>query len=237
MRAAAVTVLVALTVAADVVGLLLDLQGVALMDAADAGTLSNADAVAFDSTYGSVGLLQAGIYLLSAIAVLAWLSRAVENVPPLTGQTPQRSPRGAIGWWFVPFANFVIPYQIVADTLRRLRTYDARPERLVLPWWGIWLAGNFLSTATLRLPQTTIDELRLVFAITALGELASAVAGVLLILIVRAVEQRSATRAATLGLDRLPQPAWPAFVTARHDAGSADPASGTAPDPTPEGRE
>lgn len=213
-RGTAVAALLAATVAADVAGLALDVTGIGLMNAAEVGTLTDADAAVFDSLYGLVALLQLGLFLASAVAVLAWLSRVVENVPPLTGVTPARSPRGAIGWWFVPFANLVIPYQVVRDTLRQLRTSDARPEGLVLAWWLIWIVGNGVSNATLRLPQDTIDELRTVFVVTAAGEAFAIVAGALLIVIVRAVEQRSATRAAALGLDRMPQPAWPAFASA-----------------------
>lgn len=191
------------------VATVLDWQGMQLMDAAAAGTLSEADAAAFDNTTALIGLIQLGIYVATVVGVLAWLSRVVENVPPLTGQTPRRSPREAIGWWFVPFANLVIPYRIVADSVRRLRVRDRAGEQLLLPWWVMWLVGGWLGNVLWRLPTETIDEIRTMFAVTMLSDAAMALAAVLLVLIVRTIELGADARARGLGLGRSPVPAWP----------------------------
>jgi hypothetical protein len=210
MRAGAAIALLAAAVGSDALGFVVDLQGLGLVDAAEAGTLSTADAAAFDGLNAGVGLVQLALYLASAVAVLAWLSRVVENVPPLTGRTPRRSPREAIGWWFVPFANFVVPYRIVSDAVRRLRTDGLdRTESLLLPWWALWLGGSLVGNVVVRLPTDTLDEIRTVFTLTALSDGANVVAGVLLVLIVRGVGRRSSLRARALGLDRDSRPAWP----------------------------
>jgi len=202
--------LLVVAVAADAVGTLLDLQGVGLVDAAEAGTLLEADALAFDDLYSTVALAQVALYLASAVGVLAWLSRVVENVPPLTGRTPRRSPRAAIGWWFVPFANYVVPYQITADAVRRLRLdRDDGTERLLLPWWILWVAASLVGSVLWRMPSDTLEALRLTFVLTAVSEGGNVVAGILLILIIRGTEGRSDARARALGLGRSAQPAWP----------------------------
>jgi hypothetical protein len=209
-RARVAITLLAAAVAADAAGTLLDLQGLGLMGAAAAGTLTEAAAIAFDDLNSTVALIQLALYIASAVGVLAWLSRVVENVPPLTAAVPRRSPRAAIGWWFVPFANYVVPFQIVADAVRRLRTNGMdRTERLLVPWWGLWLVASVLGSALWRLPNDTIDDLRVTFTITAVSDGANVAAGILLILIVRAVERFSDTRARTFGLGRSGQPAWP----------------------------
>lgn len=230
-RGRAAVAAVGATVIASAIAVLVDLYGVAIVAAAEDGTLTPDDAYAFDALTASVALVQVGLLLASAVTVLAWLSRVVENVPPLTGGTPRRSPRGAIGWWFVPFANFVVPYQVVSDAVRRLRTGDERAERLLLPWWAAWLALSVLGGVLFRLPQDTLDELRAGFILTAVLDALYVASGVLLVLIVRAVEWRAAVRAHTFGLDRLPQPAWPAFVTAP----SVDVAPGPPPSAPPAG--
>jgi hypothetical protein len=213
LRARVAITLLAAAVAADAAGTLLDLQGLSLMGAADAGTLTEAEAIAFDDLNSKVALIQLALYVASAVGVLAWLSRVVENVPPLTGAVPRRGPRAAIGWWFVPFANLVVPYQIVADAVRRLRTNDTDPtERLLVPWWGLWLVASVLGNVLWRLPNDTIDDLRVRFTITAVSDGANVAAGILLILIVRGVERSSHTRARTVGLGRSAQPAWPQDV-------------------------
>jgi hypothetical protein len=215
------------TAIASAIAVLVDLYGVAIVAAAEEGTLTLDDATAFDNLGASVALVQLGLLLASAVAVLAWLSRVVENVPPLTGGTPRRSPREAIGWWFVPFANFVVPYQVASDAARRLRTEDGRAERFLLPWWATWLALSVLGGVLFRLPQETLDELRVGFVLTAVLDALYVASGVLLVLVVRAVEWRAAVRAHTFGVDRLPQPAWPAFVTRASAVVPPDPA----PDP------
>ena len=202
--------LLAVAVAADAVGTLLDLQGVGLVDAAEAGTLLEADALAFDNLNATVALAQLVLYLASAVGVVAWLSRVVENVPPLTGRTPRRGPRAAIGWWFVPFANYVVPYQITADAVRRLRTdRDDGTERLLLPWWIVWVAASLVGGILWRLPSDTLDDLRLMFVLTAVSDGGNVVAGILLILVIRGTERRSDARARAVGLGRSAQPAWP----------------------------
>jgi hypothetical protein len=209
LRAWIAVILLAAIVAVDLLGVWVDLRGVMLMADAEAGTLTEATAVAFDDLHGAVGILQVVLLIASGVAVLAWLSRVVDNVPPLTGHTPQRGPRAAIGWWFVPVANLVVPYMIVSDTARRLRHSGDRTG-LVLPlWWTLWIASNVLSYLVARVPTDTIDQLRAVFGVFALGDLTDAVAGILLIVIVRRVETWSAVRASDLGVDRVAQPAWP----------------------------
>ena len=144
-----------------------------------------------------------GLYLVSivpaAIAVLAWLSRVVDNIPALTGTDPWVTPRWSIGLWFVPLANFVAPYRIVADAWRRLAIRPAeRGTELVIAWWILWfgggLVGQFLGrTAGPALTAAAFNS----FLTWATGTLiANAVAGFLLIWIIRTIERRSVARAA-----------------------------------------
>lgn len=212
-RGQAVVAAVGATVIASAIAVLVDLYGVAIVNGAEDGTLTLDDAYAFDALNGAVSLVQLGLLFASAATVLAWLSRVVENVPPLTGRTPWRSPRAAIGWWFVPFVSFVVPYQIASDAMRRLRTGDEGAERFLRPWWATWVTLNIMGGIIFQLPQVTLEELRVGFLLTAAFDALYVVSGLLLILIVRATEWRAAVRAHTFGLDRMPQPAWPAFVT------------------------
>jgi hypothetical protein len=212
-RGRAVVAAVGATVIASAVAVLVDLYGVVIVNGAEDGTLTVDDAYAFDALNGAVALVQLGLLFASAATVLAWLSRVVENVPPLTGSTPRRSPREAIGWWFVPFVSFVVPYQIASDAMRRLRTGDEGAERLLRPWWATWVTLNIMGGIIFQLPQDTLEELRVGFVLTAVFDGLYVASGLLLMLIVRAIEWRTAVRVHTFGLDRLPQPAWPAFVT------------------------
>jgi len=171
-----------------------------LVDDVVSGAASTLDADRFDATTSQI----AGTYVLAlivaAIAYVAWLSRAVEDAPALGAGTPPHSPRGAIGWWFVPFASFVVPFQIVADLHDRLATatdHDrARP--LLLAWWLTWLGGSFIGYAT-RLPgDQTVDQLKASVSIEMVSDAVTVVAAVLAILVVRRIVRREDARAAAL---------------------------------------
>jgi hypothetical protein len=228
-RVAALLLLVGAVV--DLIAALEGLRGIGLMDAAEAGTLTLSEAEAFDNSYATTGLAQLGLLAATAVAVLAWLSRVVENIPPLTGRTPRRGPRAAIGWWFVPIASLIVPYQIVADSARRLRLERSDgTERLLLPWWILWLVGGWLGNVLLRLPTETIDQLRTAYALQGLSDLISVAAAVLLVLVIRGMFSREQARAGIFGLGRSATPTWP-MATARSNRAGLPPvvAVSTAP--------
>jgi hypothetical protein len=206
VRARVVAVILATIVIADLLAIWLDLRGVVLMGDAEAGTLTEETALAFDQLYAVVGLLQTGLLGVSAIAFLAWISRVVDNVPPLTGRTPQRGPRAAIGWWFVPVAWVVMPFVIVADTARRLRPASDGMGVLLPAWWALWLVSSNLGVLLVRLPTDTIDELRTAYLSIAGADLLDAVAALLLIAVVWRFERWSRARAAHLETDAIALP-------------------------------
>jgi hypothetical protein len=212
-RSRVLLAMLVVTIAANAIAVVQGLAGFGLIDAAVAGTITSAEGVAYDTMVAVTSVAQAVLYYATGVALFAWLSRVVENIPPLTGYTPRRSPRASIGWWFVPVASWVVPYQIVDDAIVRLRTSPARgAERLVTPWWIallLMLASSYLPLLAGRGVQT-LDALRALITIRVAGDAVYVVGGVLLFLIVRAMEQRSGQRAAALGLGRSAVATWPA---------------------------
>jgi uncharacterized protein DUF4328 len=185
----------------DAINVVLDLSFFPLLDRAEAGLVSDAEANAFDSIFGMSGVAQAAVILATAVAFLAWLSRIVENIPLLGGGQPLASPRAAIGWWFVPFANLVQPFRIVADAYRRLATAQPAPGLwLVTLWWLLWIVGNLVSNVALRVvlqENPTIADLRLEFLAYAVSDVLTAVAAVLAVIVVRRMQRWADDRAAT----------------------------------------
>lgn len=61
------------------------------------------------------------------------------------------SPGWSVGWFFVPFANLVKPYEGVKETWRASHQtgglYEEAESELLPWWWGLWLLTNILSTA------------------------------------------------------------------------------------------
>lgn len=154
--------------------------------------------------------------LASAIAVFAWLSRTVEIVPPLGGGTPRRSPREAIGWWFVPIAFLFVPYQIVRDVYQRLETPTRRGgDGSVLAWWLLFIIGGLASRAvsTSLTGATTIDVVRNLEMIAIVTNVSTCIGGLLFVRIIGEIEARASERAVSLSL-RGPDAIWPTQIGA-----------------------
>jgi hypothetical protein len=71
------------------------------------------------------------------------------------------TPGWSVGWFFVPFANLVKPYEGVKQTWRASHRSGGLPEdagsQLLPWWWGLWLVTNILSSVSVQL-ESGIDE-------------------------------------------------------------------------------
>jgi Cof subfamily protein (haloacid dehalogenase superfamily) len=117
--------------------------GFGVLEDARIGLLTADEAISYDA--GVAHLATAGLVmsLVAAIAFLAWLSRTVDNIPVLRGGTPSVTPLWSIGWWFVPIANLVKPYQIVREVHDRLGAgAESRGDWVIPAWWITFLVGR-----------------------------------------------------------------------------------------------
>lgn len=157
----------------------------------------------------------AGLYFLalvaSAIAFLAWLSRTVDNVPPLGGGTPRYSPRWSIGWWFVPIAFLWKPYAVARELAERLSIGGKAPTRLVVGWWLLFVGGfvlNEISSFMVRSDNPTAEQIRQSLMVNSAGLVSLTISGVLAVLMVRGIQRLANARALSLQLDA-PAGVWP----------------------------
>jgi hypothetical protein len=65
--------------------------------------------------YVGVSLLQLLIFIATAVAFLMWLHRAYRNLPALGATRLDTTPGWAVGYFFIPFANLVKPFQAVRE--------------------------------------------------------------------------------------------------------------------------
>jgi hypothetical protein len=82
------------------------------------------------------------VTLLAIIFFLIWFARVYAWIRAARGGT-RFSTGMAIGGWFIPFANFVLPYMAVRDAWKR----GANDENgfLVAIWWASYLLTIFLA--------------------------------------------------------------------------------------------
>jgi hypothetical protein len=85
------------------------------------------------------------------ILVGRWIYRTNANAHLLSDDMTI-TPGWSIGWFFVPFANLVKPYEGVKETWQASHHAGGLPdqaESALLPWWwGLWLVTNILSNVT-----------------------------------------------------------------------------------------
>jgi hypothetical protein len=135
-------------------------------------------------------------FLISAVIFLVWLHRAVKNLFALGRHDFPFSPGSALGWCFVPIANFVQIPKIVSAVWRASdgsdhrhpgRTWQTNPKT---PFVAMWWATHLLSGLARRLAQQDPTF------VNGASTLLSCIAGVSLIAIIGGIDERQAALAA-----------------------------------------
>lgn len=93
------------------------------------------------------------LVILTAIFFLIWLYRVTKNVEAF-GAVPEYSPALAVGCWFIPFANLVMPCKAVNDAWEKSEPFIKEKTEywhkssaawLFIGWWGCWIISRILS--------------------------------------------------------------------------------------------
>ena len=95
-------------------------------------------AINSDDKVAAYGVALLAFTIVTVALFLVWFARAYRNVAALRGRPTSRSTGSAVGWWFVPFANLVVPYQLTRETWVGSEPSDeprAGGSGLVLGWW------------------------------------------------------------------------------------------------------
>jgi hypothetical protein len=99
------------------------------------------------SAVGLAGLGTAFLFLL-------WMSRCNRVVRAIGAKHLRFAPAGCVFWWFVPFANFLVPYRAMTELWKASHPNAGATDWVrgrvspVIPlWWATWLA-SWLFNAT-----------------------------------------------------------------------------------------
>ena len=103
-----------------------------------------------------VGLLVLIVYVVTVVFYLMWLFRAHNNLQAFDPWCRTNYSAGwAVGSFFVPFVNLVVPYRAVKEVWQK----SGPPDVLAEPgppasfglWWTFWLLACFAGRLSLRL--------------------------------------------------------------------------------------
>ena len=109
------------------------------------GTVTPVQANAADGAVSAAAGIGSLVFIATVVLWCIWQHRAQQNAIVLAGGGLRFTPGWAVGWWFIPFANLVKPFQTVRELWKasqgaRWREIPTWP--LLGWWWGIWLAAN-----------------------------------------------------------------------------------------------
>lgn len=177
-------------------------------------TYTEAEGQSNDIREAAVGGVSTLLAITTFIVFGRWIVLAHRNLPAMGAQYLEFRPGWAVGWFFVPIANFWKPYLAMRSLWRNSRSVekpDAQDDTWVLPaWWTLWIVstifGNILTRISLR--ANTVDELISASRIT----IASLIVDVFLYLVAAVLVQRI----------------WAAQRTQRESPGEFTPAAGFA---------
>jgi hypothetical protein len=201
-------VLLLLFVLVSLASILSSVLQIGLLEGAGGGDIPEDLAAVNDLREGVIGLLLVLVNLATVVAFCFWIHRAYRNLRAL-GNSPsalEYSPGWAVGYFFIPLVNLVMPYRVVREIWEKsdpsVRTRDdlmyavASSAPVVLTWWMVWIVANFVGRLVSRFyrdaetPETLAWASKADIFSTALWIMAAVLAA----LVVRGIDRRQEER-------------------------------------------
>ena len=163
-----------------------------------------------------IGLLAFVVYVTTVVFFLMWLYRANNNLKRFNSWARLEYSAGwAVGSFFVPFANLIVPYRAVREVWQKSGTpeesvyAEPSPPGFFPVWWVVWLFSGFADNISFRLSfnENVPEHTAMTVSIAANG--LSIVAAALAYFVIDAIDKRQAETSAKLSLGQLSGPPPP----------------------------
>ncbi|MBX3595398.1 DUF4328 domain-containing protein [Sphingomonas sp.] len=119
-----------------------------------------------DSIAGVTGLAMIAVFIVTIVMVARWTYRVSANAHARS-DAMTISPGWAVGWYFVPFANLIKPFEAMREIWQASFSPDD-PEAEPVPgllraWWGLWLASSIAGNLSFQISMRmqTVEGLEL----------------------------------------------------------------------------
>ena len=149
-----------------------------------------------DIRVGIISLLYSVLLFLSFILIGRWLYVSAKNNHLYEVKNLKFKPGWAIGWYFIPFANLIMPYRSMKETYKASFKRDDW-ESISVPydipiWWITWLITNILFNVSSRnyfsaINNLSYENLKFVLYIDISGDIFLIVNALFLIRIIRVI--------------------------------------------------
>jgi len=166
-----------------------------VLQAMDLGAFESQEAMeaaaeANDTREQIVSILQLLVFITAGVLSLKWIHRACFNAR-VGAKYMEFTPGWAVGWYFIPFANFWKPYQAMKEIWENTAVQANKSMTeggwLLGCWWTFWIVSNIVANAAFRmsLRADTIDELSSMTKVMLASDLVDIPLTILFIQIVR----------------------------------------------------
>ncbi len=149
-----------------------------------------------DGRISAVVIVQLLTLLVTGIVWLIWQHRGQANLVATRVSALRFTPGWAVGWWFVPFANLVMPFQTMRELWKASGGEEdwrhSRTWPVIGWWWATWLTAGVLGRigGAVVAGATTIETVRFGSRVLLLYELVVLAAAILAMMLVRSVRDR-----------------------------------------------
>jgi hypothetical protein len=149
-----------------------------------------------DARIGAVAVVQLLTLVVTGIVWLVWQHRGQANLVAARASGLRFTPGWAVGWWFVPFANLVKPFQTMRELWKASGGEEdwghSRTWPVIGWWWAAWLATGVLGRigGAVVGRATTLEALRSGSRVLLLTQLVLLAGAILAIVLIRSVVDR-----------------------------------------------
>lgn len=152
----------------------------------------NPDEITFDELvrFGALSVYFVAL-VVAVVAFARWEHRIARNAVRLD-ETCSYTPGWAVGWWFIPLANLVVPYRVLRELWRASGRDRSTGPAYMGAWWGCYvgqlLLGNLAGRVSGEAGSVPLAQLADVIDICSNG--LTVVAAVLAVRLVRDLTRR-----------------------------------------------
>ena len=217
VRAVILKILLTVGAVAAVMSLLADAVSLAFPPLADEQELGdNPMGAAIALIIFLLAILELIIYVTTIVFFLMWLYRAYNNVRAFDPwRRLDHSAGWAVGSFFIPFVNLVVPYRAVKEVWQKsgppgeALLSEPGPPASFPTWWLFWLLASFAGNISMRASFNENVPERTATMISIVASALSILAAVFAYLVVDAIDKRQEETAGKVKLGQFSGPPPP----------------------------
>lgn len=161
----------------------------------------------------AMALISGVVYLSTVVAFCMWLHRAYKNLSAFGAFKLNHSPGWAVGSFFVPFVNLVVPYRAVKEVWQKSVPQpglsEPSPPGWFPVWWLFWLLSAWAGNISFRMSFNEGVSESTAAVVSIVADFLAIVAALFAYVVIGEIDDRQEETARTLGLKNAAGPPPP----------------------------